>query len=342
MKKALFIVGGLVLVGSIAAAVYWFYLKPEQRPERPKRDPNAWLVPPVAYPMKGKQFFVPDQPDTMVTLDLIAPSTKHDYPMGKFVVASSSNEGQLYAMDDLATALEGGLRAVPIVVNGSGTGSFIYLAVIEESENNFKHTKSIFLGDRIRILSVARAGNQVTVVYNVHDQNQAMAEVPSLQTTAIVDIGSGQFVQEGRKPWLEKLEAPKTFLGEYRWIETTAADGSVVKPTKTEAFTMLFDGPRVSLGTDCNSGSAEVMLPRGSSTAFTVGAIAATKMFCDSQEEGPYFEMISKIATYEEPAAGELRFTLSDGRVMIFKKPGATLEFESDTEATEATEEPAS
>jgi hypothetical protein len=333
MKKIVLIAAAVILLAGAAGAAYWYFLKPEAKSTRPKRDPNAWVVPPVQYPMKGRQFVVPDQPDTIVTLDMIAPSTKHDYPMGKYAVASGTSEGQIFAMDDLATALENGLRAVPIVVSGGGSGSFVYLAVVEESGDTFKHTKSLFLGDRIRILTVTRSGNQVTVVYNVHDQNQDMAEVPSLQTTAIVDISNGTFVQEGRKPWLEKLEAPKTFLGEYRWVQTVATNGDVQKPTKTEAFTLKFDGPRIALGTDCNSGSAEVTLPRGSSTALTIGAIAATKMFCESAEEGPYFSMIGLITAYEEVSADELHFILSDGRTMEFKKPGATLEFESSEES---------
>lgn len=337
MKKYFFIGGAIIVILAALGAGYFFFIHEEEKPQRYKRDPNAWTVPPVAYPMKGKHFVVPDQPETLVTLDRIYPSTKHDYPMGKFVVASGTSEGQLYAMDDLATPLENGLRAVPIVVEQGGSGSFVYLAIIEESDAGWKHRSSLLLGDRIRITGVTRNGNEVTVAYGVHAHNQPMAEVPSIATTAIIDMSQDRFVQEGRKPWIEATEVTKEFRGKYLWRKTTAGDGAVTTPSQPDVFTLLFDGSRVTLGTDCNTGSSEFVPPAGTSTDLTFGAVAATKKFCESREEGPYFEMIARVRAYNEAPDGTLTFTLEDGGEMVFVREGQTLEFESVSDAATTT-----
>jgi hypothetical protein len=325
MKKYV-LLGGLFLVfaAAVAGAGYWYFFQEEEKPPRYKRDPNAWTVPPVAYPMKGKTFTVPESDSQMVTLDRIFPATRHDYPMGRFALATGTAEGQLYAMDDLATPLENGRRAVPIVVTGAGTGSFTYLAIIEESDTNFTHKASLFLGDRIRITSVSRNGDEVTVAYNVHAFN------PSLPTTSIIDIANNTFVQEGRKPWIEATQVAKSFVGEYVWKETLAATGETISPSAVGVFTLLFDGPRVTLGTDCNTGSSEFKPPLGTSTALSFGQVAATKKFCESSEEGPYFDMIMAVREYTEDENGTLTFTLTDDREMVFVRKSEALEFESD------------
>jgi heat shock protein HslJ len=330
MKKYLiFGIIGVVLV-AIAGASYWFLLREKEKPPRYTRDPNAFVIPPVTYSMKGKTFVVPDQPETKVTLSLVAPSTKRDYPMGRFALATGTGEGQLYALDDFTTEAVNGSRVVPIVVSMPGTGEFVYIAVVDEAGEQFNHRASYLIGDRVRIGSLTRDGDQVTVVYNVHDRNQAMAELPSVTTTAIIDIATGVFVQEGRKPWLEIVEEAKEFTGKYLWRSTTNSDGEEVKPSVANVFSLLFDGPRITLGTDCNTGSSEFTPPTGSSTALSFGPVASTKMFCQSAEEGPYFEMVSRVTSFTEEG-DVLTFGLNDGSEMVFIREGATLEFADDT-----------
>ncbi|MFM2339935.1 MAG: hypothetical protein RLZZ360_571 [Candidatus Parcubacteria bacterium] len=333
MKKYLFAALGVVLLAVVAGIAYWYFFFEPEKPPRYTRDPNAWTIPPVAFSMKGKTFVVPDQPDTKITLNLIYPSATRDYPMSRFTLATGTGEGQLYAMDDFATDLQNGRRAVPIVVSTPGTGAFVYLALIDETDTTFNHATSVFLGDRIRVTKVTREGNNVTVTYFVHDRNQAMTEVPGVQTSAIIDITTGTFIQEGRKPWQEAALAAKEFKGNYLWRDVTKPDGTVVKPSTANVFTMLFDGPRVSLGTDCNTGSSEYVPPTGTSSAMSFGAVAATKKFCDSKDEGPYFEMISQIKSYAEAENGNLSFTLADGSTMVFVREGTALEYADDAAA---------
>jgi heat shock protein HslJ len=162
-----------------------------------------------------------------------------------------------------------------------------------------------------------------------------MSEVPEIETTAIVDIDNGSFIQEGRKPWLEENLVTKSFVGKYLWQSTKNNDGSVVEPSKSDTFTMIFDGNRVSLGTDCNTGSSEFTPPTGTSTGITFGPVVSTRMFCESSEEGPYFKMIESIKEYSENEE-KISFELNDGRMMFFEKEKQKLEYESTT--TKSTE----
>jgi heat shock protein HslJ len=335
MKKYLVWSGfGVLLVGLIGATAYWFLLREEPKPTRGFRDRSLEMVPPVAFPMKGKTFVVPVQPDTTVTLNLVAPSTKRDYPMARFAIASGTGEGELYVMDDIATPLINNRRAVPLVVKLPGSNEQYYLALIDETATDFKHLTSLFLGESLQIKAVQFDEQNITVTYLVHDRGQVPSEIPKIETTAIIDMTTLAFIQEGRKPWLEVDTATREFTGTYWWQRTVNVDGSEITPSVPNTFSLIFDGSLVTLKTDCNTGSTNYTAPVGTSTSLTFGSVTATKMFCNSQEEGPYFNMVMAITAFAETADGNLAFTLSDGRTMQFVREGNTIEFETIEAAT--------
>jgi heat shock protein HslJ len=329
MKRFLIYGGlGLVLILAIAAAYYFFWYE-EPKPPRQPRDPNAWTIPPVSYPMKGYTFSVPDYASTTVTLDLVYPTAKRNYPMARFTSAMGTGEGSFYAMDDLATPVVDGKQVVPIVVM-PGTGeALVYLAELRVDGENRQHTKSIYLGDRILLSPLTQNGAEITIPYLVHDRLAPRTDIPTVSTTAIVNIDTATFVQEGKKPWLQEVIEVKSFAGTYFWKETKSAEGTVT-PSKPDVFSLIFDTNRITLTTDCNTGSSDFTPPTGSSTDLTFGPIVSTKKFCESSEEGPYFEMIAAVERYAEVDADALLFTLTDGREMVFTKPTNTLPFASE------------
>ena len=331
MKKIIIIVIALLVVGAIAFAGYYFILKPGKKstPRAPK-DLTGVVVPPVQFPLNGKSFVIPNASSTkMVTLDLVSPTAKRDYPMARFVSDDGMTPYTLVALDDFTTAFENNIRAVPIVVSAGEVNQNYYLAILEGDSLN--HTASIPLGDMLKIQSITRSGNDVTVSYLVHDRGQALTEVPRVPTTAIIDVVNKTVVQAGRTPATETYIETKSFTGEYLWQETTAADGTKTTPSKPDVFTLLFDANRISLGTDCNSGSATFTAESASSTKFVVDAIAQTKMFCESAQEGVYFAMVAQITDYDESSDGSLTFTLADGGEMLFAPKVKKLEFAATT-----------
>lgn len=327
MKKIIIaVIALIVLAGAGGAGYYFFIYNDGKSTPRPPKDLSGIVVPPVEFPMKGKTFLVPNaSTTTSVVLDLVSPTAKRDYPMARFTGSDGVTVFQFVALDDLTTKFENNVRAVPIVVSSNEVNLTYYLAILEGEDMN--HVLSLPIGEMIRIQSVTRDGNSVTVNYLVHDRLQEYTEVPLVTTAAVFDIVSKSIVQAGRTPKTETYVETKSFVGEYLWQETIGADGTKVTPNKPDTFTLRFDANRISLGTDCNTGGATFMAESGSSTKFTIDTIAQTKMFCDSAQEGVYFEMVSKISNYNEASDGTITFTLSDGGEMIFAAKVKQLEF---------------
>lgn len=329
MKKIIIGVLGLLVVIGIGVASYYVYFKESDYGEqKPPKDLSGLIVEPAAVPMKGKTFMVPTASSTSVTLDFVASTAKRDYPMGRFTAAVGVTAQTLVALDNFTSEFVNNLRAVPIMVT-LGEAETYYLAILQGEE--MKHIASLPLGELIKIQSVTRAGNQITVNYFVHDRVQALSEVPALATTAIFDIEAKTIVQAGRDPRHETLIEVKSFVGEYLWKTTKYPDGRTVTPNKAEVFTLLFNANQISLGTDCNTGSAVYKAETGSTTSFTVDAIASTKMFCEPGQEGEYFSMVQSIRDYSESSNGSLIFTLSDKALMTFTPKQDGLEYASTT-----------
>jgi hypothetical protein len=329
MKKII-IIASIILVLALTAggAYYFFMLDDGYGDPRPPKDLTGIIVPPVEFPMKGKTFVVPDASSTQsVVLDLVSPTATRDYPMARYT-DDSGVVSTLVAQDDFTTPYSNNVRAVPILVSNSVTTQS-YLALLEGEEGI--HSASLPIGQMIKIQSVTRSENSVTVTYLVHDRLQDFSEVPAVPTTAIFDIVSKQIVQAGRVPKNEEYTEIKSFVGEYLWKETTGSDGTKITPRTPDVFTLLFDANRISLGTDCNTGSANFVAETGSSTKFTVETIAQTKLFCDAGQEVEYFAMVSKISDYSEAGDGTLTFDLSGDGEMVFIPKVKNLEFASST-----------
>ena len=340
MKKVLPVILFFILV--IGGGVGYYFLKPtnDYGPTRSPRDLSGIIVPPVVFSMKGREFIVP-QPSsitatsseeiTKVTLNLLSPSAKRDYPMARFEENDGVVKGTLVALDNFTTEVVNSRQAVPIVVNFAGSGEFYYLAVLETTDNgsSTKHILSLPIGDRIKIKDVKNDGTLVSVTYLEHAREQAMAEMPVIETTAIYDLVNGKIVQEGRKPWLEEEVIVKSFTGEYLWQDTKMEDGASIKPIVPDKYTLKFDANNIILGTDCNTGGASFTAGHGTSTSFTISPVIATEKFCEATQETDYFSMFNKIVSYQEETDGTLIFTLSDKSIMTFIPQAKVLLYEN-------------
>jgi heat shock protein HslJ len=257
--------------------------------------------------------------------------------MARFTHASTSHQSTLVAYDNFASEPIDNWRAVPIAVTRQGTTTQWFIARLQQEGESWQHVDSVFLGEDLRMSSMTVNGDTVEVEYLVHDRTQARTEVPRVTTTAIIELPTAVVVQAGRTPKTEAVVEYKRFSGEYQWQSTTGANGVVVTPDTASAFTLRFDANRLSLTTDCNSGSAEFTTEPLPATAFSVGSIASTKMFCESAQEAIYFAMIQQIVSYEETDEG-LTFTLADESEMVFVPKVEELPFAT-TQADAATTE---
>ncbi len=316
----------MVVIGGVA--LYFsgvLEAKKTSSPSQPK-DLTGIIVPPVMFSMRDKTFVVPES-DLVVSLNLISPSSRHDYPMARFTTASGVN-GTLVAYDDFATQPEAGYQVVPIGLSYETGKNDVFLAILEVTDSGVTHVSSLPIGFNPTIRTVNRSGNQVTVTYAVHDRTQIPGEPPRVETTAIFDIATNAVVQAGRDPRTEIPKVVKNFKGSYLWKETEKSDGSIVTPVVPNTYTLTFDANRISLGTDCNSGGAEFTPPEASSTELVFGAIAATEMFCEKTQESEYFQMIAAVKKYTEHSSGVLEFGLDGGGTMTFIPKDTPVPFE--------------
>ena len=341
MKKIILIMVVLViLVGGVGAGVYFGGLVPSGllksltvSAPAPQPLPVTEVQPGVSF--AGLALAVPDMNGVTTTLDLLSPTSRRDYPMGRFKDVDSGAVGNLVMYDEYATTYENGLRAVPISVSTTTGAQLFYLAVL--TGEDMKQATTVPLGTNIKIMGVARAGSQATVTYLIHDRDQQFEETPRITTATIVDIVKGSVLQAGRNPAAETIIVIKNFAPKYRWVETVADDGSKTIPSIPDKFFLIFDANRVTFQTDCNTGGATFTSGTGSSTAFVVDAIATTKMFCSSSEEGPYFAMFEKVKTYNLKPDGTLTLKFSGSGAMTFAPVIQKTETDSTPETDTAT-----
>jgi META domain len=318
MKKLLIIGSlGLLVLGALGGGGYYVYMQiqPKDDNEIIVVDTTVGKPKPPEFSVTGKVYEVPGMGGVTTTINALFPSSRRDYPMGRFTSADGVVEGKLVVIDEFVSPYFNNRRAVPFAVEQGGSGTFYYLAVLEGDD--LRYVTSVPIGDRIKITNISRKDDNVTLSYLVHDKNQPMSDVPTVGTDAIVNIATGVMVQAGRNPQTEASVADK-FTGRYFWLRTEYADGKVVKPDSLDYFTLGFSGENVTLETDCNTGGAPLTLGAGSSTVFIVGAVDATKKTCSSQYEVEYFAMFGKVATYSVFPGGKLTLTFADGGSMQF------------------------
>ncbi len=107
------------------------------------------------------------------------------------------------------------------------------------------------------------------------------------------------------------------------WYQTVMSDGKKTTPTKTEAFTIVYDETdTVSGATDCNSFNGGYVLD---GSKLVTGPLATTRMACgeDSQEQ-VFLNMISGSSTVFFTETGDLTLLLPmDSGSVMFKKQAA-------------------
>jgi heat shock protein HslJ len=332
MKKKI-IIGGITIAVLLTMVIgyYAVFMKTSKEPvPQPQKDLTGIIVPPVTHSMKEKSFVVPGN-DQVVSLNLVSPTSRYDYPMGRFMTASGT-EGMLVAYDNFASAPESGVQVVPIAVTYTPGETESYLAVIDVT-NGFNHIASLPIGYNATLKGLVKSGNTVTVEYAVFDRDQLPGEPPRVTTTAIFDINEKRVVQAGRDPRQEVVKTVKVFSGSYLWQKTVASDETVIAPIVPNVYAITFDANRINVTTDCNAASAEFVPPDASSTALQFSNLAATQMFCEKTQEESFFAMLTNIVTYNDARDGVLVFGLKDGGEMTFIEKGNSIEFDSSSDA---------
>jgi heat shock protein HslJ len=331
MKTVLFAIIVVALIAASGGGAYYFATHYSGTPASETVIASVATeiagAPAAGFTFAKRTFLVPETGSTTTELIYVAATSVRDYPMGRYTTDDGS-PATLMVYEDQVSLFENNMRAVPISINVAKAGEIFYLAILEGED--MRHTKSLYIGEQVRIQGLTRAGNQITVNYAVHDRDQTFAERPRIATSAIFDIVEGKIIQAGRTPKTEAVVVMKEFKGKYKWIKTVPKGGDEVTPVKPDTFGLLFNSNQIEIQTDCNLGNATFTAQAGSSTEFTIGEIAATKMFCESAQETIYFDMFKQVDRYEEAENGDLTLYFRDDKgYMEFVPAAKVLEFEA-------------
>ena len=207
-----------------------------------------------------------------------------------------------------------------------GSGTFFYVVAALNTERGFVGSQALLLGDRIapQTTEISRNPNHdrvIVVNYAVRNPGEPMTTRPSLGKSIWLKLDPeslqfGEVVQnfEGEAdPSRMTLD-----MKSWTWISALYEDGREVKPKNSADFGVMFtnDG-RVSIKTDCNSGSGSYTVANGQ---LTFGPIASTKMYCEGSQESEFFQLLTNTSGYLFTSKGELILQLKfDSGTVTFR-----------------------
>jgi heat shock protein HslJ len=206
-----------------------------------------------------------------------------------------------------------------------GSGTFYYVVAALNTEDGYRGSAAVLLGDRIapQTTEVSRNPSHKNVIV-VNYADRLPGEDFSVRPS------------QGKSIWL-KLdpdalqfgEVAQNFEGEadpsrmtldmkpWVWVSTLLNDETVVTPKEPGSFVLTFaeDGT-FSVQTDCNAMGGKYTVDE-SSIAFS--EIVSTKMYCEGSQEGTFSEYLMNTSQYHFTARGQL--------ILDLKFDSGTVEF---------------
>lgn len=202
-----------------------------------------------------------------------------------------------------------------------GSGTFFYLVgALQTPNNTYNGTHAVLIGDRIAPQTTEFRDGLVIVNYADRAPGEPFTTSPSQGKSLYlkydpVRMDFGEVVQD----FEGEADPSRMTLGmkKWVWISTLYNDERKVTPPSGGAFTVAFADATVSIGTDCNTGSASYTT-LGETISF--GPIAATKKYCEGSQESDFFTMISNTSGYHFTSKGELILDLKfDSGSVVFR-----------------------
>ena len=201
-----------------------------------------------------------------------------------------------------------------------GSGVFYYVVAALNTQDGYVGSHALFLGDRIAPQST-NMGTDTVIVVNYADRNpgESFAVAPSVGKSLWLKLDLktmqfGEVVQnfEGEANLVQMTLGQQT----WKWVHTVYANGTIVAPRVTKAFTLTFKKGTFSATTDCNGIGGEYTV-NGNTIIFD--RMMSTLMYCDGSQESDFTKMLEGVQNYHFTSKGELIFDLKfDTGSMIF------------------------
>ncbi|MCB0016144.1 MAG: META domain-containing protein [Anaerolineales bacterium] len=220
--------------------------------------------------------------------------------------------------------------AVLLVENSGGTGSFVYLAAVLNSEGTPENVSTLLLGDRVSPESVMIAHGEIVVEAETHAEDDPLC-CPSLKTRTTYTLQNGALITVNTEYLTERKETtvPDELLGTWYWLAfQDSADGAesndiIVSDPSNYGLEFLVDGT-AQIQADCNSGSSQLTLEDNSLT-FAPGPMTLAE--CEPGSlYNEYLARLGDVVTYVIDDDGNLVLNLKmDAGNMIFSREARPL-----------------
>ncbi len=123
-------------------------------------------------------------PDEEVTVQINQEATESGSTTSLFIGTTTDNENQttntVTLVDNQLTAINADHFVVPFLLNTGGTGTFLYLGLLENINGIVNHTQSVFLGDRIGFESVLVNNGVISVKTLERYEGQPFSAEPEI------------------------------------------------------------------------------------------------------------------------------------------------------------------
>lgn len=203
-----------------------------------------------------------------------------------------------------------------------GTGTFFYVVAALNTEDGYKGSDAVLLGDRIDPQTIESGpGNSIIVNYLDRTLTESMATKPSVSKSIrlILDPETMKFGQvEQNFEGEADIKVMNLDMKTWKWVKAELSDGKIIEPNKKDEFTLTFnkDGS-FSAKTDCNSMGGKYVSTKNT---ITFKDIFSTKMYCEGSQENEFSSLLDKTTQYMFTSKGELVLNLKYDSGSVFFK----------------------
>jgi heat shock protein HslJ len=190
-----------------------------------------------------------------------------------------------------------------------GSGTFYYAAAVLSSNEGYKGTNAIFLGDRINVESLDTTKGRICINYLEHSDSDPMTAKPSSKNTRYLEIKSGR-LKEARVLLITSKE--------WRWQRTVLKKEKIVVPRISMDFSVSFSANGMFSGkTDCNNYSGQFIQ---SGNNLQLGPMITTRKYCAGSQENDFLKFLGEAVSYSFSDEASLKLNLKDeSGYMIFE-----------------------
>ncbi len=309
MKQVLLFVPGVVALALIGIGLYQIIGDEREDPS----SPLSIVVPGPTGPIDpmNATYIIEDHPIRLVDGSFTGPSAPGSVSAEIFRVFGEPEYGDLDGDGDDDAA-------VYLTRSGGGSGTFFYVALALQEDEQYFGTNALYLGDRIAPQDMNIIDGRAVANFADRNPGESFDIPPSRGESVWVHLDPqtgniGEFV----KDFEGEADPSVMTLSMKKWVwQGSVEDGVAFTPKRADAFMLTFDAEKVSATTDCNTMGGTYT---ATGAELTLGPLSATKMYCEGSEEQVFAEMLSRVRAYTFTGKGELILSFGEDGTATFR-----------------------